>query len=155
VVGTALERVNSEHATEKKREEERQEIDRQRDIASKERSEKIRLDLYHDGRIDCVAGNGVMSELGFGIEPMKDWEADSSTPGPSFESSESSNGNGTGSRPREREGSRRVDDIGGLPIVVVRNYGLKGAKREDLLEVLAEWAATLVDNQVRFHIISF
>ena len=40
-------------------------------IKSKEveaRREKIREGLWHDGRIDAVCGNGVMSELGVGVE---------------------------------------------------------------------------------------
>ncbi|KAJ6470268.1 hypothetical protein C8R47DRAFT_1298951 [Mycena vitilis] len=36
--------------------------------------EKIRRGVFHDGRIDCVAGNGVMSELGIGDERMDEDE---------------------------------------------------------------------------------
>jgi hypothetical protein len=30
--------------------------------------QEIKLGIWHDGRLDCVAGNGIMSELGVGIE---------------------------------------------------------------------------------------
>lgn len=38
-----------------------------------------------------------------------------------------------------------VDD---LPIVLITNYQPQGAKREELLNVLAEWAAKLVEDKV-------
>lgn len=31
--------------------------------------ENVRLGNIHDGRLDCVAGNGIMGELGMGVEP--------------------------------------------------------------------------------------
>lgn len=31
--------------------------------------DNVRLGNIHDGRLDCVAGNGIMGELGMGIEP--------------------------------------------------------------------------------------
>lgn len=31
--------------------------------------DNVRIGNIHDGRLDCVAGNGVMSELGMGVEP--------------------------------------------------------------------------------------
>jgi hypothetical protein len=52
---------------------------------------------------------------------------------------------------RERK-QRRVEDVqtvGALPIVVIRNYASKGGtNREEVLDVLASWAATLAENQV-------
>lgn len=39
--------------------------------SAEERSHLLELatkGLVHDGRMDCVAGNGIMSELGAGIE---------------------------------------------------------------------------------------
>lgn len=38
--------------------------------------ERIQEGLWHDGRIDAVCGNGVMSELGVGIERFREADAD-------------------------------------------------------------------------------
>jgi hypothetical protein len=35
--------------------------------------QSIRQGRWHDGRLDAVAGNGAMSELGVGIEKENDW----------------------------------------------------------------------------------
>lgn len=48
------------------------------------------------------------------------------------------------------EGSRNEDDVNAvraLPIVVLKNYN--AGKKDDVLDVLGQWAAGLVDNQVR------
>lgn len=48
------------------------------------------------------------------------------------------------------EASRNEDDVHAvkaLPIVVLKNYN--AGKRDDVLDVLGQWAAGLVDNQVR------
>ncbi|KAG8967252.1 mitochondrial escape protein 2 [Tulasnella sp. 419] len=46
--------------------------------------------------------------------------------------------------PRQRE-----ENIEAMPVVVIRNFAIKNAgKREDLLTVLADWAAALVENRV-------
>ena len=42
----------------------------------------------------------------------------------------------------------RDEGIEALPIVIIKNYGVKADKRE-VLDVLAEWAAGLADNRVR------
>jgi hypothetical protein len=34
--------------------------------------QQIKLGVWHDGRLDCVAGNGIMSELGLGIERVSE-----------------------------------------------------------------------------------
>lgn len=39
-----------------------------------------------------------------------------------------------------------IDD---LPIVLIKNYQPQGAQQEDILNVLAEWAAKLVEDKVR------
>lgn len=56
------------------------------------------------------------------------------------------------SLPLNRSGlEETVDD---LPIVLITNYQPQGAKREDLLNVLAEWAAKLVDDKVRLPLLT-
>jgi hypothetical protein len=37
-----------------------------------------------------------------------------------------------------------------LPIVLITNYQPQAAKREELLNILAEWAAKLVEDKVGF-----
>ncbi|QRV90114.1 mitochondrial escape protein 2 [Ceratobasidium sp. AG-Ba] len=40
------------------------------------------------------------------------------------------------------------EDVDDLPIVLITNYQPQGAKREELLNVLAEWAAKLVEDKI-------
>ena len=42
--------------------------DGEREVERAEMKEKIERGVWRDGRVDCVAGNGIMSELGVGIE---------------------------------------------------------------------------------------
>lgn len=50
---------------------------------------------------------------------------------------------------REAETQADMDGVKALPIVVIRNYSSKlGATREELLTILANWAASLVEGQV-------
>ena len=138
-----------------------------------ERIELIRRGGWHDGRLDCVAGNGVMSELGYGIEPLNEKDlggtrtisspststvpisSSSDTAGPS--SSAASNEPG-------HEGHHHINGvctvgatatdidaeaeaIRTLPIVVLKNFAQKSA-RGDLWNVLSEWGAGLIENKV-------
>ncbi|KAL7421170.1 mitochondrial escape protein 2 [Cryptotrichosporon argae] len=127
----------------------RSEEDRQQAIANakdqielqaekQRRQELIIRGGWHDGRLDCVAGNGVMSELGLGEEPVAD--ADMSEPNPTVEP-----------RPvalaTADTVSAEAEAIKTLPIVVLKNFAQKTAKG-DLWNVLAEWGASLVENQV-------
>ena len=52
--------------------------------------------------------------------------------------------------PARPNAPRVIDDsVSALPVVIIRNFAAKNAgKREDLLSVIAEWAATLVDEKV-------
>ncbi|KAM0751298.1 hypothetical protein T439DRAFT_313608 [Meredithblackwellia eburnea MCA 4105] len=97
-----------------------------------------------DGRLDAVAGNGAMSELGGGIEKPHPHQGPAHIIGPS-----------TAAEIKEITQPLQVDEscpserIGGLPIVVLKGFATKGeAKQEVLWDVLAEWAAVLVENQV-------
>ncbi|KAF8078176.1 RNA12 protein-domain-containing protein [Lyophyllum atratum] len=131
VVGTALSGVSSSHRAAIKRQiknRERKEMEKE---AEERRRDQIRRGIWHDGRLDVVAGNGIMSELGVGDELLTD---DDGT-GPIH----------LGSRERKKE----IEAVGALPIVVIRNYAAKiGSNREELLTVLAQWAAMLTENQV-------
>ncbi len=72
VVGSALKDVST-HSQEEQKEAIRRHEDKIRLAAEyEERRQLIIRGGWHDGRLDCVAGNGVMSELGFGEETMRD-----------------------------------------------------------------------------------
>ncbi|KAF7359414.1 Mitochondrial escape protein 2 [Mycena sanguinolenta] len=72
VVRTALQSVNSSHQREANRQLRRQAQEEERERMNAVRSERIKNGTWHDGRLDCVAGNGVMAELGIGDELMED-----------------------------------------------------------------------------------
>ena len=70
IVGGALKDVST-HARKEHQEDLKHEQDKVRIRAEHERRrELIVRGGWHDGRIDCVAGNGAMSELGMGEEPI-------------------------------------------------------------------------------------
>ncbi|TFY60118.1 hypothetical protein EVJ58_g5342 [Rhodofomes roseus] len=111
------------------------------------------------GRVDCIAGNGVMSELGVGDEVFDREEeglhvvsavsrGDGEKEGKMAEKREES---------REREDVQRrersagdVEVIEAMPIVIIKGFESKGggASKEEMLDVLSRWAASLAQNQV-------
>ena len=56
---------------------------------------------------------------------------------------------------RKQKTLEDLEAINALPIVVIRNFAsnMGRATREEVLEVLAQWAATLVENHVRFFLL--
>ncbi|GAA5942624.1 Yme2p [Sporobolomyces koalae] len=138
----------------------RQHVDLERSIVRQlENDGSIR-----DGRIDTVAGNGAISELGAGVEipvvaaiegqaeSIKEEKLEIVGPRSSELVREASKTlrdgkthtaeNGQEIREREREMER-------LPVVVIKGFAAKGeAKQEVLWDVLSEWAAVLVENQI-------
>lgn len=125
------------------------------------RLDLIKRGAWHDGRLDCVAGNGVMSELGYGEEPTLETDlfaAKTSPPmmddtapiageavPPTFESLPLI------PLPTEDKSSSDVDEeaefIKTLPIVVLQNFAQKAGKG-DVWNVLAEWGSSLVENRI-------
>ncbi|WVQ99031.1 hypothetical protein IAU59_006163 [Kwoniella sp. CBS 9459] len=123
---------------------------------------------WHDGRLDCVAGNGVMSELGVGDEPYHESDLDAASP-PLMDDTAPINGEAvpptSASLPlakapsAEEEAAKAAqaaatadldaesEQIRSLPIIVLKNFAQKTAKG-DLWNVLAEWGASLVENKV-------
>ncbi|KAK4056076.1 mitochondrial escape protein 2 [Microbotryomycetes sp. JL221] len=92
-----------------------------------------------DGRIDAVAGNGAMSELGLGIERPSD-DSPAVIVGPRSKATVRQLASGS---------TDIVESVPALPIVVLRGFATKGeSKHEVLWQSLSEWAATLVENQV-------
>ncbi|KAK4684547.1 U4/U6 small nuclear ribonucleoprotein PRP31, partial [Tremellales sp. Uapishka_1] len=149
IVGGALKDVTS-HSQNEEREKAVQEQNRIRMIAERERRrELIVRGGWHDGRLDDVCGNGPISELGLGEEPMvesdllsipihtlADGTASYVLPEPS-----------KADKRRGQELDEEADYIKNLPIVVLKNFAQKAAKG-DLWNVLAEWGASLIENRV-------
>lgn len=150
VVGTGLKAVSATHRSTIQRQfkqNAREEVQRQEE---ERKRDAIRRGTWHDGRLDCVAGNGVMSELGIGDEMMV-------TEKDGMEMTEKNVGIGMQARKedgeeraRKQKSKEEVEAVGALPVVVIQNFAARGGThREELLEVLAQWAATLVESQVR------
>ncbi|KAF9234783.1 RNA12 protein-domain-containing protein [Melanogaster broomeanus] len=157
VVGTALKNVNHSLRNSAKQNIIAERKAEARKAEDARRRALIRQGIWHDGRLDCVAGNGLISELGFGDEC------------PSAVDSDLGDVVATGAFVMEElEKERQVDDelakkerrveevqaVETLPVVVIKNYGARGGvKREDVLAVLSQWASTLVENRIAHVII--
>lgn len=150
VVGTGLGRVNTTH-----RKQHQRAVQNAR-LAERRRSERARVQAqieagaWHDGRIDCLAGNGVMSELGVGDEAFHPEVVGAAS------SAQEKQVEGAERREELRQQERSEEDvqaIGAMPIVIVKGFESKGggASKEELLDVLSRWAASLAQNQVLFH----
>lgn len=131
------------------------------------RLDLIRRGAWHDGRLDCVAGNGVMSELGLGEEPTFENDLLSlPTPPPLMDDNAPIHGEAVpptsdslnaivlpqGSAEKTPKSTDTdVDDetefIRTLPIIVLQNYAQKAGKG-DVWNVLAEWGTSLVENRI-------
>lgn len=98
--------------------------------------DRIQRGEWHDGRLDCIAGNGIMSELGIGDEKFGPDDADGGTEEKELLDTEVSDANGD------------LEAIKRLPVVVVRGFEDKVGGRSELLDVVAQWATSLVDNKV-------
>lgn len=107
-------------------------------VRAAEMKELDRVGGRHDGRVDVVSGTGVITELGVGIEPItpKDRLAD---PLPVAQPEQQKVPNINKSR----------EDIEALPIVIIKNFANRsGAKSDEILTALSNWASGLVENQV-------
>jgi predicted metallopeptidase len=49
---------------------------------------------------------------------------------------------------KKQKGKEELEAVRSLPIVVIRNFAARGSNREEIYDVLAEWAASLTENQV-------
>ncbi|KAJ6500400.1 RNA12 protein-domain-containing protein [Mycena sanguinolenta] len=144
VVRTALQSVSSSHQREAIRQIRRQAQEEERERMNAIRSEKIKNGTWHDGRLDCVAGNGVMSELGIGDELMED---DNNVDPTRVEHGEWEKRDEQDAR-KKQKGKAETEAVESLPIVVIKNFAARGSNRDDIYDVLAEWAASLVENQL-------
>ena len=135
VVGISLSNVHTYDEKEVEYETKRQESARQQ----REKLRRIQRGEWHDGRLDCVAGNGIMSELGIGDERFCSDDADVvAKEADSLESEVD----------EESKSSGHLGTARGLPVVVIRGFEDKVGGRSELLDVVARWATSLADNQV-------
>jgi hypothetical protein len=146
VVRTALNSVNSSHQRDVVRQIRREAQAEERARMDEVRLEKIRRGTWHDGRLDCVAGNGVMCELGIGDELMDDDDEVAFTR--VEQDGEKQRREEEHESRKKQKGKAEIEAVESLPIVVIRNFAARGSNREEVNDVLVEWAASLVENQV-------
>ncbi|OSX64663.1 hypothetical protein POSPLADRAFT_1044153 [Postia placenta MAD-698-R-SB12] len=157
VVGTGLARVNTTHRQQHQAAKEDARLAVLQREAQERLQERIRTGRWHDGRLDCIAGNGVMSELGIGDELFGDDDADP-TPMVSTAVQLSEKGKAAseklpgprGDEERRQTSSDDVPTIKSMPIVIVKGFETKGGgqNKQEMLDVIAHWVATLAQNQV-------
>ncbi|WWC89726.1 uncharacterized protein L201_004651 [Kwoniella dendrophila CBS 6074] len=168
IVGGALKDVST-HAQQEHQHETQQLKDDASVAIERERQRRlIARGGWHDGRLDCIAGNGVMSELGVGDEPYLEGDLDVAPP-PLMDDTAPIKGEAvpptSASLPIPKAASpeeiaakaaqaaanadldAESEEIKSLPIVVLKNFAQKTAKG-DLWTVLSEWGASLVENKV-------
>ena len=153
VVGGALKDASTHARQQHRNEQENQRKQVELKAEKAHRREMIIRGGWHDGRLDCIAGNGIMSELGLGDEGTREEEL--SPVVPLIDDIAPIKGEGAPPSPSQlpvvTEKVKTIDEesefIKTLPIVVLKNFAQKSA-RGDLWNVLAEWAAGLVENKV-------
>lgn len=166
VVSTALKDTAEHFRDERKKAKQCSENDITMAAEEAHELELVRLGVWHDGRLDCIAGNGIMSELGLGIEEPTIYDMPA-TAAPLMGNNAPIDGEGVppggnldvfdgvtkavseSARMENLQGDDDVESslIQTLPIVVLRNFAIKPA-RGDLWSVMAEWAAGLVENKL-------
>ncbi|KAI0818814.1 exonuclease [Irpex lacteus] len=162
VVGTGLKGVNTTYRKNHKKQLERERLNQLQEAENAKIRQRIKDGTWHDGRLDCVAGNGVMSELGLGDEVLG--EADKDAPRVvELASDEGQIDEKTDDAQHEKRKNEEAEDtrkkqrseedvhaIEAMPIVILKGFESKGgsARREELLNALATWVAALAENQV-------
>ena len=150
MVGTGLGRVNTTHRKQHERAVQNAKLAERRRAEEARVRAQIEAGAWHDGRLDCLAGNGVMSELGVGDEAFHPEVVGTAS---SSQEKQVEGGEKRREEPRQQERSEEdVQAIEAMPIVIVKGFETKGggASKEELLDVLSRWAASLAQNQVRF-----
>ncbi|ORY30013.1 RNA12 protein-domain-containing protein [Naematelia encephala] len=158
IVGGALKDVSlnkrEEHQQSMKHEADRIEVEAEH----AKRRELIMRGGWHDGRLDCIAGNGVMSELGLGEEPTFDSDL-TALPPPLADDVAPIHGEAVpptaaslpaipkAVKAKTADIDEETEIIRTLPIVVFKNFAQKSS-RGDLWNVLSEWGANLVENHI-------
>jgi hypothetical protein len=113
------------------------------------RKERVRRGYGHDGRLDSISGNGIMSELGFGDERIRDEDLEASSESILEDPDEKEHRNPEKQATTTRRGSPEdLEVVKSLPIVVVRNFAAQSNAHQELLDVMAAWCASLTENKV-------
>jgi hypothetical protein len=146
VVTLALKRVSSSRRNEIQRQIKHDAHLEEQRIQRAHKLQAIIHGTWHDGRLDCVAGNGIMSELGVGDECF---ELANSVNAMSPEEEEAL-GTENEKAFKRRKAQNSIDITNSLPIIVIKNYtaSFGSSTKEALLEALAQWAAKLIENKV-------
>lgn len=163
VVGTGLRSVNADRRKQRQKQLEEEHAAQLRAADEARLRERIIEGTWHDPRLDCIAGNGIMSELGVGDELFGDIDSElkASSDEKAGEKQEGDNWhwNLTWNRNGESDVSKKVKPanteelraIEAMPIVVIKNFDSKGggSRKAELLNVISQWAASLADGGVR------
>ena len=162
VVGTGLRSINADH---RKRRQKQLEEERAAQLLAAEEAQvrqRIMAGTWHDPRLDCVAGNGIMSELGVGDELFGDGDfelklEDGRETGEKIgEHSRhwtmnwSRNGETEASKKAKPVNTEELRAIEAMPVVVIQHFDTKGgsSRKAELLNVMSQWAAGLADGGV-------
>ncbi|KAJ9114774.1 hypothetical protein QFC22_005650 [Naganishia vaughanmartiniae] len=158
VVGTALKDISAGSRQQHEQEQLERQQAMEREEEKRRRQELIRRGGWHDGRIDAIAGNGIMSELGFGIEGLTGDDLASSdvVPGVDVAGLEVPSAAEISLASKEHDNKKLATDetdkelefIHSLPILVLDNFTQKANTKTELWNVLAEWGASLVENKI-------
>ncbi|KAF7800270.1 hypothetical protein EIP86_011517 [Pleurotus ostreatoroseus] len=160
VVGTGLRSVNTSYRRRRQKELESERKQQVRAADDARVQQRIIAGTWHDPRLDCIAGNGVMSELGVGDELFGDADADVKETVVSEKAVSKDSGSwiwnwtwgwgGSEARKSKPANTEELRAVEAMPIVVINNFDSKGSslRKEELLTVLAQWAAALADNSV-------
>ncbi|KAG1759396.1 RNA12 protein-domain-containing protein [Suillus occidentalis] len=149
ITGTALKKVNHSLRTSAQRAvKAAQDADKRQAEEAWTRA-RIRAGTWHDPRLDCIAGNGIISELGVGDELLEGDDSGSV----SFDAMEKEVASSSGRwEELAKQQRRNIEDgqaVRTLPIVVIKNYATRGGVyKEELISVLTHWAASLTENQI-------
>ncbi|KAF8803621.1 hypothetical protein BYT27DRAFT_7171768 [Phlegmacium glaucopus] len=146
VVTLALKGVSSSHQSKMQRQIVHQKHLKEQRIQEARKRQAIIDGEWHDGRLDCVAGNGIMSELGVGDERFEIANFSNAMSPDEGEVMMAENEKAF----RKQKVHNSMDITNSLPVVVIRNYAanFRSPIKEALLEALAQWAATLIENQI-------
>ncbi|KAF9475682.1 hypothetical protein BDN70DRAFT_883451 [Pholiota conissans] len=147
VVTYALRGVSSSHRGTLQKQLKNEEDLAKRRLQAARQQQAILDGTWHDGRLDCVAGNGIMCELGVGDELF---DEDMAVHLENYENNLKLMEQEQQHLVRKQKALTDVNVITSLPVVVIHNYATNfgSTTKEDLLVVLAEWTAKLVENNV-------
>ena len=169
VVDTGLKSVNTTYRKNHKKQLERQRLEQFREAENAKQRQRILDGTWHDARLDCVAGNGVMCELGVGDELFGEADKDArkavevSAEGEKTKGDKKVISDAEKEKRQSEEETEKAEDerkkqmseedmqaIEAMPIVILKGFQSKSgsARREALLDELATWAAALAENQV-------